>query len=318
VCPSQLAQFQGPRLPPPNVFNSYYQPSTSSQPGPSQTIYRGKLTDIRTINKSSTSTKGVRKHNHIPWTMTGLKRAETYAVVKEEKAVHTCDICGVKYEKYRSLEIHKRRIHNTNAKVECPEGCGKLLSSTNAIKKHLLSHRPEEEWPHECPLCHKKFQARGDIPKHLKTKIHENDSIPVMGTKEWFDLIYHDDPNYSYGAMKMKLEKQEARERSKLPPGMYPTGLINLEDPVAEQPVISQQDITVLATVNSESYMSLVPPTITYVEGLEESNNILESITPLAPVSDDSFNVMSSTETIGVFAEDGLFPSLGTQASLLL
>ena len=112
-----------------------------------------------------------------------------------KRAVHQCD-CGLKYDKYRSLKIHRQRAHNASARFPCPEGCGKLLSSRTAIGKHLLSHRPEEEWPHACPLplCRKRFQARGDIPKHLMTSKHANDAIPTMGSKEWFDLIYLDDP----------------------------------------------------------------------------------------------------------------------------
>jgi len=191
--------------------------------GNNQTIYRGKLINRGSISSKPTApVKGVRKYNHIPWTTTGLRKAETMKVVKEEKGVFECDICGVAYEKFRSLQIHKQRNHNVNMMASCPE-CGKKLSTQHAIKKHLLSHRPEEEWPYECPLCHKKFQARGDIPKHLKTSKHANDNIPTMGTKQWFDLIYHD-KEYDYEAVKKKIEKQEAQERSKLPPGaQYPS-----------------------------------------------------------------------------------------------
>ena len=32
-----------------------------------------------------------------------------------------------------------------------------------------------------------------------------------MGSKEWFDLIYWDDPKYNYAAMKVKLEKAESK-----------------------------------------------------------------------------------------------------------
>ena len=92
--------------------------------------------------------------------MTGLRMNSTLAVVKEEPAIHECADCGVRYDKYRSLQIHRGRAHNSRARVECPEGCGKLLSTTTAIRKHLLSHRPEHEWPFACPLCGKRFQAR--------------------------------------------------------------------------------------------------------------------------------------------------------------
>ena len=93
-----------------------------------------------------------------------------------------------------------------------------------------------------------------------------------MGTKGWFDLIYHDDPNYDYGAMKVKLEKQEARERKKLPEGMYPVGLINLEDRPDTPPSSSHQ------TAAPDTYSVTVPnnslPHILQVEGLDDSNAI--------------------------------------------
>ena len=153
----------------------------------------------------------VRKHNHIPWTMSGLQRPDTINDINEGSDVHVCPECDAKFEKAKSLKIHMGRTHNERATVPCPKGCGKMLTTPAAIKKHLLSHIPEEEWPYECPLCHKKFQARGDIPKHLKTKVHENDNIPSMGSQGWFDLIYHDDPNYDYESHKRKLDKMKAK-----------------------------------------------------------------------------------------------------------
>lgn len=166
---------------------------------------------LATLSNSSSREKGVRAHHHIPWTVTGLKRPDTVADMQEQRGVHECRVCGAKFDKFKSLKIHMGRIHNEKAQVACPEGCGKLLTTQHAVKKHLLSHRPEQEWPYECPLCRKKFQARGDIPKHLKTKLHEYDNVPEMGSKEWFDLIYHDDPKYSYQETLAKLEKAKAK-----------------------------------------------------------------------------------------------------------
>jgi len=34
--------------------------------------------------------------------------------------------------------------------------------------------------PSHSHLCHKKFQARGDLPKHLRSKMHEADNIPIL------------------------------------------------------------------------------------------------------------------------------------------
>jgi len=162
---------------------------------------------------------GVRKHNHIPWTMSGLTRPDTINdIVQAPDGIHVCHLCNAKYEKFKSLKIHMGRVHNEKARIACPEGCGKMLTTQHAIKKHLLSHRPEHEWPYECPLCHKKFQARGDIPKHLMTRLHESDNIPPMGSKEWYDLIYHDDPKYDYESQKLKLAGMKAKGMTSLHP----------------------------------------------------------------------------------------------------
>ena len=161
---------------------------------------------------SSNTNKGVRTHHHIPWTMSGLRKPETLADLSQPKLhIHECQVCGARFDHLKSLTIHIGRSHNHKSMIPCPEGCGKMLTTQHAIRKHLLSHRPEEEWPHKCPLCPKKFQARGDIPKHLKTKIHEADNVPDMGTRAWFDLIYHDDPKYVYEEKMKEFNKKKAR-----------------------------------------------------------------------------------------------------------
>ena len=249
-------------------------------------IYRGKVRGVGGRGRaSSTPSRAVRKHHHIPWTMSGLKRNTTLAVVKQEPTIHTCQDCGVKYDKYRSLEIHRQRTHNARARVECPEGCGKLLSSTTAIRKHLLSHRPEHEWPHACPICGKRFQARGDIPKHLMTKLHEGDSIPTMGTKEWFDLIYWDDPKYDYAAIKLKLEKQEAkgvgrRVEAPITPKQEGHGVAlivhdvdNVDDPEAQT---EAQEVEGIVGLEEQNFV-LVDPGVPALESvyLQASSEIL-------------------------------------------
>ena len=49
---------------------------------------------------------------------------------------------------------------------------------------------PESEWPYECPFCQKRFQAKGDLPKHFFTSKHRGDPrIPIFGSPEWSDLL---------------------------------------------------------------------------------------------------------------------------------
>ena len=75
-------------------------------------------------------------------------------------------------------------------KYFCPEKCGKFFGTKNPIKKHLLSHRPQNEWPIVCLFCGKHFQCLNDLPKHLKTQQHINDSrIPKIGTPAWDEML---------------------------------------------------------------------------------------------------------------------------------
>ena len=75
-------------------------------------------------------------------------------------------------------------------KYFCPEKCGKFFGTKNPIKKHLLSHRPQNEWPIVCLFCGKHFQCLNDLPKHLKTQQHINDSrIPKIGTPAWDEIL---------------------------------------------------------------------------------------------------------------------------------
>ena len=125
-------------------------------------VYRGKLIRPEEKPKPTAAVTGIRKHVHNAFTLTGLKRAQSLVAVKEENAVHRCTNCPAVFQKHRSLVVHRQRMHTAKS-FSCPE-CGKKLSSSASIKKHLLTHRPEHMWPYECPLCHKKFQVCSNDP----------------------------------------------------------------------------------------------------------------------------------------------------------
>eukprot|EP00092_Neocalanus_flemingeri_P009572 GFUD01010302.1.p2 GENE.GFUD01010302.1~~GFUD01010302.1.p2 ORF type:complete len:349 (-),score=67.83 GFUD01010302.1:1759-2805(-) len=73
---------------------------------------------------------------------------------------------------------------------KCSE-CGKLLNKTS-MKKHVLTHKPPSQWPWSCALCRKRMQTQHDLIKHLRSKVHENDRVPMEGTEKWYELINHD------------------------------------------------------------------------------------------------------------------------------
>jgi DNA-directed RNA polymerase subunit RPC12/RpoP len=63
-------------------------------------------------------------------------------------------------KKINDYELSKLKTNTISKKkkARCPE-CKKEMSGQSAIAKHLLSHRPQEEWPYSCILCGKKFQV---------------------------------------------------------------------------------------------------------------------------------------------------------------
>ena len=161
-------------------------------------IYRGKWVkqsekdriDRKRANKVSDRP---RAYNYTPFngTITGLSKPET--VIENELGEigeYSCPICSAKFERARSLNVHMSRAHHPDPQVQCPE-CGKKLSHKTAMKKHLLSHRPEEEWPYQCPFphCLKNFQAKGDLPKHWRTSKHKEDNIPPNGSPAFLELL---------------------------------------------------------------------------------------------------------------------------------
>ena len=123
-----------------------------------RTIHRGQIVTeskkSRLLAKRGQAKSGsIRKYNYKPFesTITGYSKLSTVAAAEEEvDGEWPCPTCGALFARERSLNSHMSRAHNPNARFPCPEGCGKMLSSQTAIQKHLLSHRPEDQWPYQC------------------------------------------------------------------------------------------------------------------------------------------------------------------------
>ncbi len=75
-----------------------------------------------------------------------------------------------------------------NSRWTC-EHCGKRSNSNASYEKHQLTHKPKDQWPYECPLCLRTFQAKNDVYKHLRTRMHVDDNVPETGTPDWEELM---------------------------------------------------------------------------------------------------------------------------------
>ena len=192
-------QLETRRKPRENVYADL-PPPVPQPPESGMQIYRGDWVNSSKVNRiqnrepSALTRPGVRKYNYTPFvTISGKSKQSTVDLRQNEQsgAFH-CPFegCNAVFELQRSLDSHISRNHHQNLKARCPE-CNKALSTKAAIPKHLLSHRPRSEWPFRCPIsaCGRPFQAKGDVPKHLKTAIHKNDRIPKIGSPEWKELM---------------------------------------------------------------------------------------------------------------------------------
>jgi len=177
-----------PQLPPP----------IPEAPEPGLVLYRGKWIKSQKLDRIRAKQAqnrqvgggGVRRYHWSTASITGRKLGETDIYRNEPEGRHECVVCGVVFSHSRSLQVHFVRVHNPKATVPCPENCGKYFTGKGAIRKHLLSHRPEHEWPFVCLFCGKHFQARADLPKHFLTNQHVNDPrIPKPGTPQWNELM---------------------------------------------------------------------------------------------------------------------------------
>ena len=102
--------------------------------------------------------------------------------------MYNCEICGHIYSKLGTLQTHWKQAHNPNAKYKCPE-CPKALASRQSIKKHMLSHRPETEWPVSCELCEKRFPGIQELQKHFSTPLHKEDEKVKAGSESLRDIL---------------------------------------------------------------------------------------------------------------------------------
>ena len=90
----------------------------------------------------------------------------------------------------KSIAELMSEVVESSGRFFCPENCGKFFGIRGHLPKHLLSHRPKNEWPFVCLFCGQTFQARADLPKHFKTSKHSNDSrIPKQDTPAWVEMM---------------------------------------------------------------------------------------------------------------------------------
>ena len=94
--------------------------------------------------------------------------------MEEGNTYLTCPVCSEQFEDKHPLTLHFRE-HNTTTSdgtMHSCKLCGKKLSSTSSLDRHMLIHSGER--PHRCPICPMSFTTNGNMRRHVRT--HEKGS----------------------------------------------------------------------------------------------------------------------------------------------
>jgi len=250
-------------------------PPVPEAPEPGCVIYRGEWTKVEKVariksrSKNSSTTSKVKKYHPNLFNITARTLKDTEKYRQAPKGHFKCPHCSDVFEVKRSLEVHIGRRHNAKSNIPCPENCGKYLTCKSAIAKHLLSHRPREQWPYKCEFCGMQFQAKSDLPKHWNTSKHLGDPrIPLPNTPEYTEVLTRSEILHNLKKMKKEAEDSISNQSSTFlsPPAstssssrLSATESANSPDNLVNPPIISDNDA---ANAASAVTVNVIPPLV--------------------------------------------------------
>ena len=91
-----------------------------------------------------------------------LRKHSYFHVGKFKYKCSDCSECFVDRSKY---EIHVASKHNKMERIFKCEECPKTFSSSDYLKKHLVTHR--DEYKYNCKICEQKFKWMTSLQLHM-------------------------------------------------------------------------------------------------------------------------------------------------------
>ena len=98
-----------------------------------------------------------------------------------ERPFH-CDICGRGFSRFRSVAVHQRQ--HTNERPFVCDVCAKQFYTSGELLKHRRNHSGEK--PYRCLICGKEFQRCGEYTDHRR--VHTGENVCLICGKEFTRL----------------------------------------------------------------------------------------------------------------------------------
>lgn len=86
-------------------------------------------------------------------------------VDKDGNQKYACPLCDVTFTRRYSLEPHIQRVHQKIRTKECPH-CDRKFQATGDLTRHLAIHTGEKPFPCTIPGCPFRFVSKSDLAKH--------------------------------------------------------------------------------------------------------------------------------------------------------